>query len=66
MSKRKEGYTLIEVIIVLAIILLLGGVTITLSYEIILLILTDATVMINLIMHYCIWILYAIATELFL
>ena len=33
MSKRKEGYTLIEVIIVLAIILLLGGVTITLSYE---------------------------------
>ncbi len=33
MSKRKEGYTLIEVIIVLAIVLLLGGVTITLSYE---------------------------------
>ena len=33
MSKRKEGYTLIEVIIVLAIILLLGGVTKTLSYE---------------------------------
>ena len=33
MSKRKEGYTLIEVIIVLAIVLLLGAVTITLSYE---------------------------------
>ena len=33
MNKRKEGYTLIEVIIVLAIVLLLGGVTITLSYE---------------------------------
>ena len=33
MNKGKEGYTLIEVIIVLAIVLLLGGVTITLSYE---------------------------------
>lgn len=33
MSKRKEGYTLIEVIVVLAIVLLLGGITITLSYE---------------------------------
>jgi len=33
MSKCKGGYTLIEVIVVLAIVLLLGGVTITLSYE---------------------------------
>ena len=33
MRKRKSGYTLIEVIIVLAIVLLLGGITITLSYE---------------------------------
>ena len=30
MSKCKGGYTLIEVIVVLAIVLLLGGVTITL------------------------------------
>ena len=33
MSKHKEGYTLIEIIVVLAIVFLLGGVTITLSYE---------------------------------
>ena len=33
MRKRKGGYTLIEVIVVLAIVLLLGGITITLSYE---------------------------------
>ena len=33
MSKCKGGYTLIEVIAVLAIVLLLGGITITLSYE---------------------------------
>ena len=33
MSKCRKGYTLIEVIIVLAIVLLLGGVTTTLSYE---------------------------------
>lgn len=33
MGKCKDGYTLIEVIVVLAIVLLLGGVTITLSYE---------------------------------
>lgn len=33
MKKRKGGYTLIEVIAVLAILLLLGGITITLSYE---------------------------------
>ena len=33
MSKRKGGYTLIEIIVVLAIVLLLGGITITLSYE---------------------------------
>ncbi|WP_297713266.1 type II secretion system protein [Clostridium sp.] len=33
MRKRKSGYTLIEVIVVLAIVLLLGGITITLSYE---------------------------------
>lgn len=33
MRKRKFGYTLIEVIVVLTIVLLLGGITITLSYE---------------------------------
>lgn len=33
MSKYKKGYTLIEVVIILAIVLLLGGVTLTLSYE---------------------------------
>ena len=33
MKKRKGGYTLIEVIAVLAIVLLLGGITIILSYE---------------------------------
>ena len=33
MRKRKGGYTLIEVIVVIAIVLLLGGITITLSYE---------------------------------
>ena len=33
MKKCKGGYTLIEVIAVLAILLLLGGITITLSYE---------------------------------
>lgn len=33
MRKRKVGYTLIEVIVVLTIVLLLGGITITLSYE---------------------------------
>lgn len=33
MKKCKGGYTLIEVIAVLAIVLLLGGITITLSYE---------------------------------
>lgn len=33
MNKVKKGYTLIEVIIVLAIVLLLGGTTIALSYE---------------------------------
>lgn len=33
MSKCKSGYTLMEVIMVLAIVLLIGGITITLSYE---------------------------------
>ena len=33
MSKRKGGYTLIEIIVILAIVFLLGGVTIILSYE---------------------------------
>ena len=33
MNKAKKGYTLIEVIIVLAIVLLLGGITVTLSYK---------------------------------
>lgn len=33
MNKSKAGYTLIEVIIVLAIVLLIGGIAITLSYE---------------------------------
>ena len=33
MNNRKEGYTLIEVIVVIAILMILGGITITLSYE---------------------------------
>lgn len=33
MKKHKRGYTLIEVMIVVAIVMLLGGITVTLSYE---------------------------------
>ena len=33
MNNRKKGYTLIEVIVVIAILMILGGITITLSYE---------------------------------